>query len=154
MDIQFNERLMEELVELKAYIDDKLAKKLDLEQLERIIKKLSSFSPECEECNRKLNEVERHINELRKRNGQLSNEDFKQHNRIIGNIKDHMHKAHNIVAGGYYLGIYMSLGMSVGLVFGMLVFDNIALGLPIGMCLGMAIGSGLDEDAKKKGKSL
>ncbi|WP_154651045.1 glycine zipper family protein [Robertmurraya massiliosenegalensis] len=38
--------------------------------------------------------------------------------------------------------------------FGLTIFDNIALGIPIGMCLGLAIGTGLDSDAKKKGKTI
>lgn len=154
MDNQFYGKLMEELAEFKANIDDKLAKKLDLELLERMIKRINSFSQECDECNRKLSKLERHINELRRRNGQLSKEDFKQHNIIVNNVKEHMQKAHNLVAEGYYMSVYMSLGMSMGLLFGMLLFDNTVLGLPIGMSLGIAIGSGLDADAKKKGRVL
>ena len=154
VDNQFFEKLMEELSEFKANIDDKLAKNLDLELLERMVKRLNSFSQECEECNRKLSELERHISDLRSRNGQLSKEDFKQHNIILNNVKEHMQKAHNLVTEGYYMSVYMSLGMGMGLLFGMLLFDNIALGLPVGMSLGMAIGSGMDGEAKKKGRVL
>jgi hypothetical protein len=101
-----------------------------------------------------MNELESHINEIKAKSGQLSNEDFKKHNLIINSIKAHMQKAHNIVSEGYYMSFYMSLGVCFSFIFGMLVFDNIAMGVPMGMLFGLAIGNGMDADAKKKGKTL
>ncbi|WP_234028562.1 hypothetical protein [Lentibacillus sp. Marseille-P4043] len=67
-----------------------------------------------------------------------------------------LQKKHKLVEEGYYLGIFMSLGLSLGVVFGLTVLDIGLLGLPIGvgMCIGLAIGSGMDADAKKRGKTI
>jgi hypothetical protein len=154
MDSEQFENLNRDLREFTDIIDSQKAKQLDLEMFNRIIKRLHSFSQECEECNIHLNDLSVHIKELKNRSAQLDDRDFKNHKTKINNIISHLQNKHHLVTEGHYLSIYMSFGMSIGLLFGMLIFDNLALGLPLGTALGIAIGSGVDADAKKKGKTL
>lgn len=143
--------LLKELEELKVSVDIQTAKKLNLDLLERIIKRLGEFSPECDECSQSLNELEEYIKQLKDKQGGLDKNDLKQNSIKLNSITAHLQKQHKLVTEGCYLSIFMCLGMSIGLVFGLTIFDNIALGLPIGMGIGVAIGSGMDADAKKKG---
>jgi hypothetical protein len=154
MDSQRVDKLITILEEIKNTADNKIAAKLELDKCQRIIQKLSSFSSECAECNQHFIELEDHLIHLSNNINQLSEDELKIHNQIIGNISAHLQKQHKLITSGFYLSVYMSLGMSLGLVFGLLIFDNIALGLPLGMGIGVAIGAGLDEDAKKKGRTI
>lgn len=154
MENNLPEKLLKEIEELKTSTDIQIAKKLDLDLFERILKRLGAFSSECEECSQMLNELEEHINQLKARQGQLDKNDFNQNRSKLNSIISHLQKHHKLITEGYYVGIYMSLGMSIGLVLGLTVFDNIALGMPIGMCIGLAIGSGMDADARKKGMTI
>ena len=146
--------LMTNLEELKGNLGEKLGKQLNLALLERVVKRLQSFSPECEQCEQHLEGLSVHIENLKSKHGQIEKSDLKEHQRKVNIIISHLQKEHKLVTEGYYMGVYMSLGMSIGLVFGLTIFENIALGLPIGMIMGIAIGVGLDADAKKKGLQI
>jgi arginyl-tRNA synthetase len=148
------EKLLIDFKEFKTSIYGQTAKKLNLELFERIIKRLDSFSPECEECSKTLKELEGYISKLKVKQDRFDKNDFKENNTKINNIISHLEKQHKLVREGTYLGAYMCFGISIGLVFGLNVFHNLALGMPIGMCLGMALGTSLDADAKKKGKTI
>lgn len=151
MENNLDKELLKELEELKTSIDIQTAKKLNLDLLQRIIKRLGEFSPECDECSQSLNVLEEYIKLLKDKKGQFDKNDLKQNSIKLNSITSHFQKQHKLVTEGYYLSIFMCLGMSIGLVFGLTIFDNIALGLPIGIGIGVAIGSGMDADAKKKG---
>ncbi|MFA1819702.1 hypothetical protein ACDX78_05805 [Virgibacillus oceani] len=154
MDSQRVDKLKTILNELGKTVDEEIAKKLELEKCDRIIQKLSSFSPDCEACDQHFIDLENHIMQLRDKSDQLTEEDIKQHKQIIDDISAHLQKEHKLVTKGYYLSIYISMGAGIGVVLGLLVFDNIGLGLPIGFGIGVAIGAGLDADAEKKGMVL
>jgi hypothetical protein len=145
------ESLINDIKELKNNIDKEVAKKIDLDLLERIIKRLISFSTECEECTKMLDELGNDIDELKNKQGNFEKDDYKQYNKKIQLIIAHLQKNHKLVIEGYYLSIFMSLGLSIGLLFGLAIFDNIGLGMPIGVALGVAAGVNMDADAKKKG---
>lgn len=149
-----SEKLLKDFEELKADMDIKTAKGFNMEQLERIIKRLNSFAPECEECSKNLKVLEEHINRLKAKQGSYDKNDFKENNVKMNNIISHLQKQHKLITEGTYLGTYMCFGVSIGVVFGLTIFHNLALGMPIGMCLGMALGSALDADAKKKGMTI
>lgn len=127
------------------------SRKLNVEMVERIIKRLDSFSSECEECNHYLNELGDYILLHKEELEKLEKNSVKQYRQMIANITSHLQKNHQLVTQGYYLGIYISLSLSVGLIFGMVIFDNLAIGMSIGMLIGVVIGNSLDENAKKKG---
>lgn len=149
-----SEKLLKDFEELKAAMDVKTAKSFNMELLERIIKRVDSFAPECQECSKALKELEEHINRLKGKQGSYDKNDFKENSIKMNNIISHLQKQHKLITEGSYLGIYMCFGISIGLLFGLALFHNLALGMPIGMCLGMALGSALDADAKKKGMTI
>lgn len=149
-----SEKLFKDFEELKAAMDVKTAKSFNMELLERIIKRVDSFAPECEECSKTLKELEEHINRLKVKQGNFDKNDFRENSAKMNNIISHLQKQHKLITEGTYLGTYMCFGVSIGVVFGLTIFHNLALGMPIGMCLGIALGSAMDADAKKKEKTI
>ncbi|WP_257391520.1 hypothetical protein [Cytobacillus gottheilii] len=149
-------KIQSDIEELKNRVGEKNAAKLELDKCMRIIKRLEEFSANCEECHQYVNDLESHFIKLlnQTKTEELTQQDIKLHRKITANITSHLINKHKLVTSGYYMSVYLSLGLSLGMVFGLLLFDNMPLGLPIGMGIGVAIGSGLDTDAKKKGKVL
>jgi signal recognition particle GTPase len=145
------ESLTSEINNFKNSLNNEAVKKLDLDLLERIIKRLISFSVECEECKKILGELESYINEIKNKQGNFEKDDYKQYNDKIQLIIAHLQKSHKLITEGYYLSVFMCLGLSIGLLFGLTIFDNIGIGMPIGMALGVAVGASVDADTKKKG---
>jgi hypothetical protein len=147
---------------LKGKFSKTTVKILDLNLVVRLVKRLDSFSSECEECRLCLDDIRTQITKLEETRGEPAKEEFRAFHTKINSITSHLQNNHGLVTEGYYTGVYMStylvFGMSIGLVFGISVFDNISLGLPIGMglgiALGAAIGSAKDEEAKKKGRVI
>jgi hypothetical protein len=43
-------KILEDLVTLKNSVAPKVSQKLDLDKIERVLKRLDSFSTDCEEC--------------------------------------------------------------------------------------------------------
>ena len=153
MESDHLKRLHRNIEVLKSILTDKEVKKLDFDLLQRVIMRLNSF--DCNECGRYLQEIDEHTKMLIEKGNPVDKSDFKEYHKKISGIISHLEKEHKLVREGYYMSVYMSIGMSIGLVFGLAVFENnIALGLPIGMSIGIAIGSGLDADAKKKGRII
>lgn len=154
MDKKLFDRLIQDLEELSNEIGDINSKRLNITQLIRVVKRLESFSGECEECEKQLSEIGIRINVLKNKQGHLEKFELKEHQQKVNAILSHLQKKHKLVAEGTYLSIYMSIGMSLGLVFGMLIYDNLSMGLSLGMGIGVAIGAGLDANAKKKGLTI
>ncbi|MDQ0232683.1 hypothetical protein [Metabacillus malikii] len=139
---------------LKQTVDTQTFKKLELEKCERLVERLTSFSESCEECQRKFIEAEEHFSRLDEHIDQLPTSEMKEHKQFVSQTVAHFEKEHDLVTEGYYVSLYMSIGLGLGVMFGLTIFDNIGLGIPIGFAIGLAIGSGLDADAKKKGKTI
>lgn len=148
------DKLINILEELKKSVGKKAAKKLELDKSKRIVQRLSSFSNECEECYRLFNDFEKHILHLMEQKDSLEKSDYNYHKQKIGDISSHLLKQHNLVEREHYLDIYMPVCTGLGLLLGVFMLDSIALGLALGLSLGVAIGASLDEDAKKKGRTL
>ena len=145
--------LLKRLSYLKENSDSRLAKRLKLEKLERMITRLTSYSDKCHDCNDSLQELDKILdNPIDKLSGSdqaLS----KAYHIFLKKQTSHLQKQHNLVAEDYYVGLWMSLGMGIGISFGLL-FNDLTIGLVIGMCVGIAIGAGLDANAKKQGKVI
>lgn len=154
MESERKERIKQKISEIKLQTDNKTKAKLELDKCVRITEKMETFSADCEDCDKYLNELEIYFEELPKRVKHLSKEDFATHHKKMQELTSHLQKTHHLIPENYYMSVYMSIGISIGLLFGLFLFDNIALGLPIGMILGIAIGTGLDRDAEKKGKTI
>lgn len=147
-------KLTSNLSELKEKIGDKKNNKIDFDQSERIIKRIVSFSEECEECNGYTEELNEHIEKLRSIKGDIQKGSFKEYNGKIQEISSHLQKEHELIPTSYYLSIFLTIGMSIGTVIGLLLFDNIAIGSGLGMSIGTTVGILKDEDAKKKGLTI
>jgi seryl-tRNA synthetase len=158
MDNQITEKLLKDLAEVNEKIGEKQAKELKLKRLERIIKRLESFSGNCEDCRKYLMELNQHLENLMNKHGNIEKMDVKEHHRLENVIISHLQKTHKLVLEGYYMSLYMSIGMSVGLLFGIVFFENVGLGMPsglsFGLAIGVAIGVSMDADAKKKGRTI
>jgi hypothetical protein len=162
MENQSSETLIVEIEKLTGKFSKTTAKMLGLDLTVRLVKRLDSFSSECEECRLFLNDIREFITKLERIQGEPTKEDCKAYKAKVNAVTSHLQKKHGLVTDGYYTGMYMStymlFGVSLGLVFGLTVYNNISLGLPIGigvgMALGVAIGSGKDAEAKKKGQVI
>ena len=148
------QNLLKMLDEIKENIDKKQFKKLKLSITERIIKRLYSFSNECEECESYLNSFGKLIEEMIKKDVFIVEKELKL---LIKSVTTHLQKKHKLVTDNYYTNTYMSYGIALGLPFGV-VFSQllkqpafIGIGLPIGMSIGVAIGTELDKKAKEEG---
>jgi hypothetical protein len=151
-----SQKILENLMALQSTIEPKVSKKLDLDKCERVLKRLDSFSPDCEDCSQLLIAFENHFSRLKERNTPLQKTDFTEHHHTMENFISHLQKEHKLVTEGTNQSIYMSLGLSLGVVFGLLLLESLALGISFGFSFGIAIaiGIGLDEDAKKKGRTI
>ncbi|MFD2639562.1 hypothetical protein [Piscibacillus salipiscarius] len=154
MDSNSVDQIVKDIEFIKKQLNEKMVTKLGLDQYIRIAKRLDDHANECEECVNFLEDLERHFRDLQHRINDLNKEDYQRHHKQTNNIKNHLQKKHGLVPENHYMTLYMSVGISLGVALGMLLFDNLALGIPIGMTLGIAIGSGMDSDAKKKGKMI
>lgn len=151
MDEQRTTALITLLNALKNNSYKNTSKKLNLDMTERMIKRLDSFSAECEKCINHLNELEEFLLLHKEELGKLEKVSIKQYKQMMTSITSHLQKNHQLITPGYYLGIYIALFLSVGMIFRMILFDNLAVGMSIGILIGAVLGNRLDENAKKKG---
>ncbi|WP_217700175.1 hypothetical protein [Halobacillus salinus] len=138
---------------LRKKVDSKEAKKLELDKLERIKKRLEEFSPECETCTNHLNDLEEHLDRLLAKE-EITSDNFAELKKMKNELASHLQKTHHLVLEGHNLALYMAIGISIGTALGLTVFDNAAIGTSLGLAMGVAIGAGKDEEAKKKGLML
>lgn len=140
----------------KHRFSKKFYNKYKLEQLTRIAKRISDFSPDCSHCQDQKEEIEKLI-------GFLSGLDKspktaqKIYFNDIDNIVKHLKEKHGLISEGQNIALWLPIGIcfgSLGIVFGN-IFDNIGIGLSLGMgiglSMGVAIGASLDAKAKKEG---
>lgn len=145
-------RIAGKILQIKNQMDAKMAARLQLDLIERIARRLAEIG--CGDCKSMLSELDQQVTMILSNHGSIDKPAMKMHGKLVSGAQTHLMQKHQMVTEGYYMSVFMSLGMSIGLVFGLTLFDNIAFGLPIGLALGLAIGSGLDADAKKKGKVI
>lgn len=148
MNKEILDSIKKDLVEIENKFGEKEFKKINMEQLERIIIRLDEFSNDCKECDEYTNELSAKIKEL-KNYEKLRNNNMRDYNLLVKGILSHLERVHKLVPKDHYTGSYLAIGMSIGLVIGLVIFDNIALGLPLGLSIGIAIGSAKDAEAKK-----
>lgn len=148
--------ILQEIRSLKESLDPVLTKKYNLEQTERIILRLSSFT-DCMECDASLKEFGRHIQQIGQHSKISLNKDYFE---FIKKVTDHLNKSHHLVTEGYYTSMYMAIGVAIGLPVGVAFASALrqmafmGIGLPIGIGLGVAIGSSKDAQAKKDGSVI
>ncbi len=144
---------LQRLSYLKENSDSRLAKRLKLEKLERIMNRIISYSEKCQNCHDSLLELEKILNHPI---DQLAGSDpalYKVYHLFLKKLTSHLQKQHQLVPEDYYVGLWMSLGMAIGVSLGV-VFDDLAIGIGLGMCVGVAIGASQDANAKKAGRVI
>lgn len=147
-------KIFDTLNEIKSNVSNKDKHRLKLEKMERLLKRVHSFSSDCPECEKYLNELGTCLHEMHAMNKLQDKEMLKQHSKKVHLITAHLQKKHKLVTEGYYMSVFMSVGVAIGVALGLSAFDNIGMGIPIGIGIGIAIGAGMDADAKKKGLVL
>ncbi|WP_226582165.1 hypothetical protein [Halobacillus litoralis] len=139
--------------ELRNKVTPKEEKKLELDKVERILKRLEQFSSECETCAKYWKILGENVDTLLEKN-ELGREDFERLKKVKRGMISHLQKTHKLVSEGQNVGLFMAIGISIGTTLGLTVFDNLAIGLCLGLAMGVAVGSGKDAEAKKKGLTI
>lgn len=151
MNNEVLEKLLHHVTKLKQGLEVKQTKIFQVELLEHVITRLSSYSQNCTLCENNLKELYTLIEQLTKQNGQFQKRDLKEYRQLLRTITAHLQKEHKLVTPNYYMTLFMSLGMGVGVAFAFVMSWNIAMGVSFGILFGVVIGMLMDEDAKKKG---
>ncbi len=140
------------LDELKASLDPKKVKSLNIQLFERAIRRAVALQEECDACKNFLPGAAGVIDEMLT---QVKEDKvkYKEYQIFYKHLISHMQQTHKLVSEGSYLGMWISLGLAIGLSFGTMI-SNISLGIPIGLVMGVAIGTSMDADAKKKGRII
>ncbi len=141
---------LKKIAYIKANADVKSQKKFKLDLLERIGKRLVTYSNECLVCENAIIELGKILDDLTEAATNSKPSPAKEYHLYLKKLISHFEKQHKLVSDDYHLGLLMSTGMAIGVACGA-AFNNMGLGLILGMCIGLAIGAGLDADAKKKG---
>ncbi len=149
----FDEVLELDVARLKDKLNIKQAGSIRLNLLERIVKRLNSFSGTCDACRESTGNLKAFTDKMNTSWESFNKTDFKNYHITLKYCISHMEKNHKLVTEGYYASLYMAIFMPIGIAIG-IAFNaswGIAVGITAGMCIGLAVGSGMDADAKKKG---
>lgn len=148
------DQLKGKLKALAEKVGEREAKRLNLDKMQRVINKLQSFADGCQECANFLTEMDEHIERIMAAEGPMDKSALQAHKQLLSGMGSHLQKSHQLLPEGHYMSMYMSIGFALGISFGLTLMDNIAIGMSLGLCIGIAIGVAMDEDARKKGKSI
>lgn len=147
------ENILKLTASLKEKTDRKTANTLNLDMLERCVKRIIEFSDSCTECRNFFLETEKILKELEVNPNSINKALLENYKLNLKKIIVHLQKEHKLVKDGQYFELYLPLGIALGLPFG-LAISNLALGFSIGLVIGSAVGSVLDASAKKKGQLI
>ena len=152
----FGEILEQDIARLKGKLNIKQAGSVKLNLLERIVKRLNSFSDTCDACRESTRNLKVFTDKMDTSWESFNKTDFKPYHIALKYCISHLEKNHKLVTEGYYASLYMAIFMPIGIAMG-IAFNaswGIAIGVAVGMCIGLAVGSGMDADAKKKGQVI
>lgn len=147
------EKLLDVIKKLGESLDPDEARKISYKQLERIGRRLISYSDECKECQEYIDWIIIYMGNEDKFRGLQDKQELLDYHRNIKIIVSHMQNKHKLIVEGHYMSMYMSMGLAIGAGLGS-AFKNIAIGISIGLCIGLAIGAGIDAEYKRKGLVL
>jgi hypothetical protein len=136
----------------QASLTPKMAKKLKLDLLRRVARRLAEFSDECGQCQVFQQDVTRLVQEI----GNLplmTKESRRAYSKKIKLIVRHLQHHHKLIPDGHYLGIGLAIGSGIGVALGV-ALGTAGAGMPIGFGVGFAIGKWLDTKAKNEGRVI
>ena len=142
--------------EIKTYQDTlnkKEAKKLKLDLLLRVARRVEEFSTYCGECQTLQQEITMLIADLGNLIHLPSKEAHRKHTKAISGMVKHLQKEHKLVTERHNMGVWIGIGTAIGVGIGT-ALGNPGIGPAIGVAIGVAIGSYLDKKAKQEGKVI
>ncbi|PPD59124.1 hypothetical protein [Dehalogenimonas etheniformans] len=144
---------IESLVDaLKPDISLKNQKRLRLNMVLRVARRLDSSSLGCESCVGHLPAIDRLINGI-KDVDQWQLPEWKAYYRQLDGIIRHLKTAHHLTEEGEHLALWIAIGLLMGTAIGS-AFDVSILGVILGVAFGVAVGGLLDAIAHKQGRVI
>jgi hypothetical protein len=129
------------------------AKKLKLEYLDCLARRIAFYSPECHQCRAMRGDMDKLVDDAV---GYIGSQDqvlYDAYNTGLNGVTGHLKDIHKLVSAGQFMGIFMALGTGMGVALGA-AMDNIGAGIPIGTGMGTALGALLDILAAKDGRVI
>lgn len=137
---------------LKPDITIKDQKRLRLDLVMRIARRLDSMALGCEACVGHMPAIGCLVDTLKNvEKWQLA--DWKAYYHSLNDIIKHLKTAHHLVEEGEHLTMWIGIGVALGAGLGA-AFNQVAIGAGVGVALGVAIGSMLDAIAHKQGRVI
>ncbi len=145
--------LLSEFEKLNTGIDYKVSKKMQLDFVIRLIKKLMERNITDAGLARMLEDLLRMAVDY----SEGREPGLRYYRKQKSVITNHVLKNHGLVYKGYYTALYMSLGLIFGSALGTILMatGNTALyatGVGPGLAIGVAIGAAKEKQADKEGK--
>jgi hypothetical protein len=137
---------------IKPNLSLKDQKRLRLELLLRVARRLDSFSVSCETCPGHRTAIDRLVDSL-KDVDKWQIPEWKAYYRSFDGIVKHLKTAHHLVEEGEHLSMWIGIGVAIGAGLGA-AFNQVAIGAGVGVALGVAIGGMLDAVAHKQGRVI
>jgi hypothetical protein len=137
---------------LRPGLSLKYRKRLRLDMVVRVARRLDTLSLGCGACPGRLTSLDRMLDSLDNfNNWQLA--DWKAYYRSLDGVIKHLKGAHRLAEEGEHMGLWLVIGAGVGTALGA-AFDGIALGVALGISGGIALGAMLDAVAHKQGRVI
>ncbi len=147
------DKIVKEINLHKDTLNQKDQKKYKLDLLQRVARRVDSFSASCGQCQLFQQDITGFATELSLLTQMPSKEGIKSYSRKLNEMVKHLQKEHKLVSEGQYMGIGVAIGVGIGTAFGA-VLDNTGVGTGIGTAIGIAIGAYLDKKAKKEDRII
>jgi hypothetical protein len=137
---------------LKPDVSLKNQKRLRLNIVIRVARRLDSSSLGCESCVGHLPAIDQLIDSL-KDVDKWQIPEWKAYYRQLDGIIKHLKTAHHMAEEGENLTMWTGIGLALGVGVGT-ALGNVVLGLVIGLAVGVAVGGMLDAIAHKQGRVI
>ena len=137
---------------LKKSLTIKNQKRLRLDILLRVARRLDALSLGCEACFGHRPSIGGLVDTIKDiETWQIPG--WKGYYRALDDIIKHLKTAHHLVEEGEHLTMWAGMGLAIGAGIGV-AFGQVAIGAGLGVVFGVAIGGMLDAVAHKQGRVI
>ncbi len=142
-----------EIIELISQFDPKIAKRMNLETIIKMMEKLEEHSINDLKIDLMTQEIKNILIESLK----VKKFQKKEFRMVRHNLTGYVRKEYGLVPAEYYLYLYFPFGLVLGAGIGvpLMIAVNVvflAVFIGAGVTISIAIGSSLDNEAKKEGR--
>ena len=137
---------------LRPGLSLKNQKRLRLEMVLRVARRLDALSVGCETCPGHRTAIDSLVASLDNLDN-WSLDDWKTYYHSLDGIIKHLKGTHRLAEEGDQMGVWMAIGAGVGTALGV-ALDSIVLGVALGVSGGLAFGALLDAAAHKQGRVI